>query len=159
MRRSVADVGDERRARLSQPPLAPQRKERRQRRAGDEQARVEHPDAHPEVITPAGPVTVEGTVVPAQRVYQLEHAGPEGRVWLSFSMDRLRRESRLDLQPLLLQQESELDDGLERTWQRPDSGRDKHLAYAFQWFAMAFAILVIYVVLGFRRSTTAHGQT
>ena len=95
----------------------------------------------------------------AQRVYQLEHAGPEGNVWLSFSVDRLRKESRLDLQPLLIQQESALDDGLERVWQRPDSGRDKHLAYAFQWFAMAFAILVIYVVLGFRRPSTAHGPT
>lgn len=116
-------------------------------------------DTLPEVRTPAGPVTVEGTVVPAQRIYQLEHSGPEGRVWLSFSMDRLRKETRLDLQPLLVQQEGELDDGLERTWQRPDAGRDKHLAYAFQWFAMAFAILAIYVVLGFRRATTAHGQT
>ena len=116
-------------------------------------------DNLPEVRTPAGPVTVEGTVVPAQRVYQLEHAGPEGKVWLSFSVDRLRKESRLDLQPLLIQQESALDDGLERVWERPDSGRDKHLAYAFQWFAMAFAILVIYVVLGFRRAATAHGPT
>lgn len=115
-------------------------------------------DTLPEVRTPAGPVTVEGTVVPAQRVYQLEHAGPEGNVWLSFSVDRLRKETRLDLQPLLIQQESALDDGLERSWQRPDAGRDKHLAYAFQWFAMAFAILVIYLVLGFRRPA-AHGQT
>lgn len=115
-------------------------------------------DTLPEVRTPAGPVTLEGTVVPAQRVYQLEHAGPEGNVWLSFNVDRLRRETRLDLQPLLIQQESALDDGLERSWQRPDSGRDKHLAYAFQWFAMALAILVIYVVLGFRRPAATHGQ-
>lgn len=114
-------------------------------------------DRLPEVRTPPGPVTLEGTVVPAQRVYRLEHAGPEGNVWLSFSMDRLRQETRLDFQPLLIQQDSVLDDGLERSWQRPDSGRDMHLAYAFQWFAMAFAILVIYVVLGFRRPA-AHGQ-
>jgi surfeit locus 1 family protein len=114
-------------------------------------------DTLPEVRTPSGPVTVEGTMVPAQRVYQLEHAGPEGKVWLSFSLERLRKETGLDLQPLLIQQESALDDGLERTWVRPDSGRDKHLAYAFQWFAMAVAILVLYLVLGFRRSGHAHG--
>lgn len=116
-------------------------------------------DTLPEVRTPAGPLTVEGTVVPAQRVYQFEHAGPEGKVWLSFSVDRLRNESGLDLQPLLVQQESAQDDGLERVWERPDSGRDKHLAYAFQWFALAFVILVSYVLLGFRQQASEHGQT
>jgi surfeit locus 1 family protein len=116
-------------------------------------------DTLPEVKTPAGPLTVEGTVVPAQRVYQFEHAGPEGKVWLSFSVDRMRKESGLDLQPLLVQQESAQDDGLERVWERPDSGRDKHLAYAFQWFALAFVILVSYVLLGFRHQPSEHGQT
>ena len=116
-------------------------------------------DTLPEVRTPAGPLTVEGTVVPAQRVYQFEHAGPEGKVWLSFSVDRLRKESGLDLQPLLVQQESAQDDGLERVWERPDSGRDKHLAYAFQWFALAFVMLVSYVLLGFRHQPSEHGQT
>ena len=116
-------------------------------------------DTLPEVRTPAGPLTVEGTVVPAQRVYQFEHAGPEGKVWLSFSVDRMRKESGLDLQPLLVQQESAQDDGLERVWERPDSGRDKHLAYAFQWFALAFVMLVSYVLLGFRHQPSEHGQT
>ena len=116
-------------------------------------------DTLPEVRTPAGRVTVEGTVVPAQRVYQFEHAGPEGPVWLSFSVDRMRQESGLDLQPLLVQQESVQDDGLERTWQRPDSGRDKHLAYAFQWFALAAAIVASYVLLGFRRRSGGHEAT
>jgi surfeit locus 1 family protein len=116
-------------------------------------------DTLPDVRTPAGRVTVEGTVVPAQRVFQFEHAGPEGKVWLSFSVDRMRKESGLDLQPLLVQQESVEDDGLERVWERPDSGREKHLAYAFQWFAFAVAILVSYVLFGFRRHSSEHGQT
>jgi surfeit locus 1 family protein len=116
-------------------------------------------DRLPEFRTPDGPVTVEGTVVPAQRVYQLEKSGAEGTVWLSFSLDRMRKERGIDLQPILVQQESALDDGLERIWERPDSGRDKHLAYAIQWFAMAFAILAIYLVLGFRHQTKADGQT
>jgi surfeit locus 1 family protein len=116
-------------------------------------------DTLPAVRTPRDGVTVEGTVVPAQRVYQFEHSGTEGRVWLSFSVDRMRRESGIDLQPILVQQESTLDDGLERVWERPDSGRDKHLAYAFQWFALASAILVFYVVLGFKRSSNHHEQT
>lgn len=115
-------------------------------------------DTLPKVDTPPGQATVEGTVVPAQRVYQLNHPGPEGNVWLSFSVDRLRKESRLDLQPLLVQQESALDDGLQRVWERPDTGREKHLAYAFQWFAMALAIVAAYAGFGFRRAPAADGQ-
>jgi len=116
-------------------------------------------DTLPAVTTPQERVTLEGTVMPAQRVYPLEQSGPAGKVWLSFSVERMRTESGIDLLPILVQQESALEDGLERIWERPDSGREKHLAYAFQWFAMAFAILVIYVVLGFRRPSNAHGQT
>jgi surfeit locus 1 family protein len=115
-------------------------------------------DALPAVTTPPGPLTLEGTVVPAQRVLQLEHSGAKDKVWLSFSVDRMREESGIDLQDALVQQESPLDDGLERVWDRPDSGREKHLAYAFQWFALAFAILVLYVVLGFRPALNTHGQ-
>jgi surfeit locus 1 family protein len=111
-------------------------------------------DTLPQVKTPPGFLAVEGIVVPAKRVYQLERSGSEGKVWLAFSVDRMREQSGLDLQPILVQQESALDDGLERDWDRPDAGRDKHLAYAFQWFSMALAILVVYVVLGFRRPAT-----
>jgi surfeit locus 1 family protein len=114
-------------------------------------------DALPDVKTPVGSVAVEGTVVPAQRVYALGQTGAEGSVWLSFDIDQLRQTSRLDLQPLLIQQESELDDRLDRVWERPDTGRDKHLAYAFQWFAMAFAILAAYVGFGFRQPAARHG--
>jgi surfeit locus 1 family protein len=115
-------------------------------------------DALPDVKTPEGAMAVEGTVVPAQRVYALGQPAAEGRVWLSFDIDRLRQASRLDLQPLLIQQESDVNDGLDRVWERPDAGRDKHLAYAFQWFAMALAILAAYVGFGFRRSAARHGQ-
>ncbi len=116
-------------------------------------------DTLPVVRTPQGSVTVEGTVMPAQRVYQLSDAGAEGKAWLSFDMDRMRKDSGLDLQPILVRQESALDDGLQRVWDRPDSGRDKHLAYAFQWFALSLAILVTYVVSGFRRKSGAQGQS
>ena len=45
--------------------------------------------------------------------------------------------------------------GFVRDWPVPGSGRERHLGYAFQWFAMAAALFTIFVVLGFRRSPAA----
>ena len=57
------------------------------------------------------------------------------------------------LQPVVIQQESEIDDGLKREWSAPDLGIDKHYGYAFQWFAMAAAIVIIYLVCNVRKRT------
>lgn len=43
-------------------------------------------------------------------------------------------------------------DGYERAWQaRFQFGPDRHLAYAVQWFALAAAAIVIYLIVSFRR--------
>ena len=44
-----------------------------------------------------------------------------------------------------------MQDGLVRQWPRPDSGSAKNLGYAVQWFAMALAVLIIYLVLSGKR--------
>jgi cytochrome oxidase assembly protein ShyY1 len=43
-------------------------------------------------------------------------------------------------------------DGYERTFaMRPDFGPNRHIAYAVQWFALAVAMLVIYVLVNLKR--------
>lgn len=43
-------------------------------------------------------------------------------------------------------------DGYERTFaMRPDFGPNRHIAYAVQWFALAAAMLVIYVLVNLKR--------
>lgn len=41
--------------------------------------------------------------------------------------------------------------GFLRDWRVSGSGRQIHLGYAFQWFAMAFAVLCIYLLVNVRR--------
>ena len=55
-------------------------------------------------------------------------------------------------QPIVIEQQSALDDGLVREWRPPDTGVNTHYAYALQWFAMALAIAVIYLVTHVRRA-------
>lgn len=41
--------------------------------------------------------------------------------------------------------------GFTRDWPVPGSGRERHLGYAFQWFAMAVTVIVLYVYLNLGR--------
>jgi surfeit locus 1 family protein len=55
----------------------------------------------------------------------------------------------------VVQQTSAADDGLVREWNRPDLGRNTHLAYAFQWYALSLAIFVYYLVSHVKRTPSA----
>jgi surfeit locus 1 family protein len=108
----------------------------------------------PQFTTPAGIETVEGiAVVPSSHMLELDAKTEEGSVWQNLVLARYAKWSGLKLQPVVLQQTSEAADGLTRVWGRPDSGADKHRGYAFQWYALAATILIIYVVLGFKRAS------
>ncbi len=107
----------------------------------------------PSVRTPAGPVEVSGVaVVPSHRFFELSSEVSEGRVWQNLTLERYRKAVPIPLQPVLIQQESPLDDGLVREWSPPDLGVNTHYAYAVQWFALALAILVFYLFANVRRS-------
>jgi surfeit locus 1 family protein len=76
-------------------------------------------------------------------------------VWQNLDLDRYAAAYNIDLQPLVLQQSNESGDGLVRAWRRPDTGVDRHRAYALQWFVMSGMIAVLYLGFHVRRSKTA----
>ncbi|HEY6641498.1 SURF1 family protein [Povalibacter sp.] len=54
--------------------------------------------------------------------------------------------------PGLVLLDADQPDGFERAWHtRFQSGPQRHLAYAVQWFGLALAAIVIYLVVSFRR--------
>lgn len=109
----------------------------------------------PEVRTPDGPVEITGlAVTPSRRFLELSSraAQAEGRVWQNLTLERYRTAYPIALQPIVIQQDSPLDDGLVREWDPPDLGVERHYGYAFQWLALALTILAIYLVLHVRRT-------
>lgn len=107
----------------------------------------------PQVATPGNAVQITGmATVPSRRYLELSRQTIEGNVWQNLTLERYQAGFPIALQPIVIQQESELDDGLVREWSPPDLGIDKHYAYAFQWFVMAAAILVIYLATNVKRS-------
>jgi surfeit locus 1 family protein len=113
-------------------------------------------EALPAVRTPAGRVHVDGlAIVPSRRYLELSAQTVSGRVWQNLDLEDYARRHRLQLQPVLIQQGNDLEDGLVRAWRRPDTGVDKHRAYALQWFTMSAVIVVIYLVAHVRRRAKA----
>ena len=106
----------------------------------------------PEAAPPPGQVSVSGIATTAtQKTLELSQDLVAGRVWENLDINRYRNATGLSLQPVMILQKDDVQDGLIRQWPRPDSGSAKNLGYAVQWFAMAFAVLIIYLVLSGKR--------
>lgn len=119
--------------------------------AGSERTRA------PAVTTPAQDVAVRGTAVPpSERFLELSSKVAEGNIWQNLVLERYRQATRLDVLPVVIQQTELMgapDDGLTRDWPPVDLKRNTHLAYAVQWFALAAAIFIYYLVINVRRKS------
>jgi surfeit locus 1 family protein len=107
----------------------------------------------PEVRTPAGDVEVAGVALD-----RLPHAletgvAPKGTVRQNLDIGAFAAETRLRLEPLVIEQHSELPDGLSREWPRPDFGIEKHESYALQWYSFAVLAIILVIVLSMRRES------
>jgi surfeit locus 1 family protein len=74
-----------------------------------------------------------------------------GPVWANLDPKRYAVVTGLTIQPVMILQQDDVNDGLMRKWTRPDSGSAKNWGYAIQWFSMALAVLIIYLVLSVKR--------
>ena len=110
----------------------------------------------PEFTTPAGPLRIEG--VARQRPGQLLQLGDAprlqpGAIVQNIDIEAFAKASGMKLHPLVIEQTSDTGDTLVRDWPQPSAGIDKHLGYAFQWYGLAAAALIFYLVTGFRRAS------
>ena len=106
----------------------------------------------PAVVTPEGLVRIEGmAVVPPGSVYELAPDTTPGPLRQHLVLARIASELSLELQPVVLQQTSSAPDGLVRDWPKPSAGADVNRAYALQWYAMALAALVMWLVFSSKR--------
>lgn len=102
----------------------------------------------PPIVTPAGPVEVEGLIAPPPaRLYEFS-AVATGAIRQNLDLTGFALETGLRLAPLSLQQHDSAataNDGLLRQWPRPAADVQKHHGYAFQWFALSALMAGLYV--------------
>lgn len=102
--------------------------------------------ALPRVATPAGLVTVEGTLAPSpSRLFEFADAA-SGAIRQNLDIASFAHETGLPLLPIsVVQQGQDGADGLLRDWPRPAVDVQKNYGYAVQWFAIAASIAILYV--------------
>lgn len=104
--------------------------------------------------TPAGTVEVQGMARrDAGQLLQLGQAEPArpGAIMQNLDIAGFARASGLDMHGFVVEQSNAMDDGLLRDWPRPSAGVDKHLGYAFQWFALAATAFLFFIITGLKR--------
>jgi surfeit locus 1 family protein len=107
----------------------------------------------PVISVPEGLQTIEGTaVVPSTRFVELAPETADAPRRQNLVIAREEKRLGLGLQPFVIEQTSDAQDGLAREWQRPDTGVDRHRSYALQWYSFAALAAVLYVALSFKRA-------
>lgn len=66
-------------------------------------------------------------------------------------IEELNKQLKLDLLPFIFRLEPESKHGYVREWAKPGSDEAKHLGYAYQWFAFAITLLIIYLLLNIKK--------
>jgi surfeit locus 1 family protein len=113
-------------------------------------------DVLPGVKPVSGIVTLRGIAVDTKSRYlEFKGAEPQGSLWENLNFERYQQVFGRPLQPILIEQTSDTGDGLVRDWPRPDTGVGTHISYAIQWFGLAAAIVVLWLVLNVKQENAA----
>lgn len=111
----------------------------------------------PVVTTPGGRVQISGlATVPSTKKFFLMPDRPEAhaKLWSRIDMPRVVSLIGHPLQPVVLQQTGgDAPDTLVRHWAPPEDRVGMHRGYAFQWYGMAVALLVFYLMASFRKES------
>ncbi len=77
----------------------------------------------------------------APGLYRLQH----------INLKEIESNYHIALLPYVVRLTAESPAGFRREWRQPGSGREKHLGYAFQWFAMAGTLLLIFLIVNLKK--------
>ena len=110
----------------------------------------------PSTNTPLGQLEIEGVAIRNPgHIMQLGQAAAvqPGAILQNLTVAEFAAASKFDMQPFVLEQSSDTHDGMLRQWPRPSVGIERHLGYAFQWYALALTAFLFFVVTGYRRGS------
>ncbi len=111
----------------------------------------------PEIVIPLQKLDISGVIkkVPATGILLAEHTDEELGNGLyriqQVNLDKLATKYKISLLPYVIRMDAESVEGYARDWREPGSGKEKHLGYAFQWFAMSSALIIIFLVVNLKK--------
>lgn len=117
----------------------------------------------PELPVPEGTVRITGSLAPPPQTGIRLGAPDAGqaswpRVVQYMVPERMTEQLGYPVKAQVVRLDAKAPGGFERDWGAPvPFGPERHLGYAVHWFGLAIALLVIYLVVNFKRRTPAHG--
>jgi surfeit locus 1 family protein len=120
-------------------------------------------DKLPALPVPEERVSVRGTVlIPTEDAFLVGPAGYETEGWprviQRVELKTMTEQLGYRLLPYVVQLDPSEGNGFVREWQAYYGiGPERHRAYAFQWFSLAIALVVLFVVVNTRRQTVGPG--
>lgn len=110
----------------------------------------EYPRA-PKVDVPAAPVEIAGIATrPPERFLELSPQTVAGDVWQNLSIERFGKATGLAVLPVVVVLDTP-SAGLVPVHERPDARIEKHIEYAFTWFALAATTLALWLGLNLKK--------
>lgn len=117
----------------------------------------------PKAPAPTGEITVHGRAdVPYHNIFAFK-APPIARgswppKWQTLDLKRFASAIGYPLQPFVIRLAPNQPNGYLRHWPAPDLQPERSTGYAIQWFAMAVTVVIIYLVVNFRRAARARSD-
>ncbi len=106
----------------------------------------------PQAPPPAGRMKVQGYgALPVKRFLELSADTVQGGVWQNLTFNRYTQATGLNTLPVILVQTIDNAAGLTPVKEHPDFGIATHQGYAFQWFALSAALVLVYLFVNTRR--------
>ena len=110
----------------------------------------------PEITMPAGRLEIQGRGRVPGKAFLLGEAGYRSESWprvvQSIELDEMETALGMELLPFVVEQSPTDPNGFIREWRAYGGlSPERHRGYAFQWFALAATLLVLYVVVNYQR--------
>lgn len=110
----------------------------------------------PAFATPTGEQEIVGYLwLPPSKFFTLEKPGSDEKwqpVWQNMDVQRYARAVPFAIQPFVVRLDPQsAGGGFVRDWPRPAERMEMHVGYAYQWFGFALALVIIYLVVNFRK--------
>lgn len=108
----------------------------------------------PTISTPAGPLVLDAEIVPpAGTAFTLGEAQTQAgwpKLIVALDVQSMSIEAGVDLPPWTARLRTGSSQALRLEWPPLPTSASRHIGYAVQWFALAAALLILYIWAGFR---------
>lgn len=118
------------------------------------QRNVQERSKLPPLVAPTGLLTLHGVVRDnfdrSMQLGEVEVLKP-GAIVQNLRVADFKSRTGWEVWDKVVEQNTEVNDGLSRRWPSPATGADKHRGYAFQWYGLALMAALFFLFTGFRR--------